>query len=328
MKKHIGLLVIFTLFLSNGIYAQGFLDSFLGKQPNKQKSNLRVKFLEGDEEVQEEILLLKLNGVIQEKVEDNMPLRGSKNMVEELKKDLKILINRESIKGAIIEINSPGGEVTCSDIMYNLIKTAKEKSGKPIVAIIGSMGASGAYYVACAADEIYAHPTSIIGSIGVIMQSMNIERLAEALGIKSVILKSDKTPMKDILSPFREMTDEERNSLLEIVEHIYNRFVSIVAESRDLTTEEVIKLANGGIFTSKKAKEVSLIDEIGYREDAFTRAYNLADLESAALVERSTKKGLGEILNELAEINSGAPTLMMELKTILEQGSEPQLLFK
>jgi protease-4 len=328
MKKNISILMVLAILLTNGAFAQGFLDSLLGKQTKSQGNELRVKFVEGNENVQEEVLLIKLSGVIQEKEEDSMPLKASKSMVDELKKDLKLLTKRESIKAAIIEINSPGGEVTCSDILYNLIQQAKKESNKPVVALIGAMGASGAYYIACAADEIYAHPTSIIGSIGVIMQSINIERLAEAIGIKPVVLKSDKTPMKDILSPYREMTEAERASLIDIIEHMYNRFVEIVAKSRNLSKEETIRLANGSLYSSQKAKEEGLIDQIGYREDAFKQAYSLADLDTAALVQRTSKKGLGEILGDLAEINSGAPLLINQFKTIMEGNTQPQLLFK
>lgn len=328
MKKYTVILIVFSVLLATAAFAQGFLDSLLGKQSKGQDQELRVKFLEGNENVQEEVLLIKLAGVIQEKEDDSMPLRASKNMINELKKDLRLLNKRDSIKAALIEINSPGGEVTCSDILYQLVKEAKKETKKPVVVLIGSMGASGAYYVACAADEIYAHPTSIIGSIGVIMQSINIETLAEAIGIKSVILKSENTPMKDILSPYREMTEEERASLIEIIDHIYDRFVDIVAESRKLSKKAVIKLANGGLYTSKKAKETGLIDDIGYRADAFKKAQKLAKLESAALVERTSKKGLSDILGDLAEINSGAPTLMHQFKGLIEGNAQPQLLFK
>ncbi|MGI6445782.1 MAG: signal peptide peptidase SppA [Candidatus Ozemobacteraceae bacterium] len=320
--------ILFSILFSQALYAQSIFDALLGKNDMSAKDKLRVKYIEGDSDVPEEILLINISGVIQEKNDDGMPMRPSKNIIEELKKDLEVLTKRNSVKGALIEINSPGGEVTCSDIMFHLIKKANKETGKPIVAIIGSMGASGAYYVACGANKIYAHPTSIIGSIGVIMQSINIERLSQMIGVKPVVLKSERTPMKDILSPYRELTEQERESLLLIVNNIYDRFINIVSESRELPKEDVIKLADGRIYTADKAKETALIDEIGYREDAFKKTCELAGIEKAALVKRIVKKGLGEFLGELAEINSGLPSLKNELKMLLETSGSPQIMLR
>ncbi|MDD2624698.1 MAG: signal peptide peptidase SppA [Candidatus Riflebacteria bacterium] len=331
MKKYklFACVTIFIFILSSqALNAQSILDALLGKSEVSSKDKLKVKYIEGDSDVQEEILLINISGVIQEENDDGMPMKPSKNIIEELKKDLEILKKRASVKGAIIEINSPGGEVTCSDIMFHLIKKANKETGKPIVAIIGSMGTSGAYYVACGANKIYAHPTSIIGSIGVIMQSINIERLSQMIGVKPVVLKSERTPMKDILSPYRELTEQERESLLLIVNNIYDRFIKIVAESRKLPIEDVVKLADGRIYTADKAKETALIDEIGYREDAFKKACELAGIEKAALVKRIVKKGLGDLLGELEEINSGLPSLKNELKTLIETSGNPKIMLR
>lgn len=327
MKKYLFAAVLMSLLILHSASAQGLL-SFLGGGESSKKA-IRVEFVEGDNDADEEILLIRINGVIQEhNEEDAMPLKMAKDPMESLKKDLEAARKRKAIKAVLIEINSPGGEVTASDIIYHQIKKMREDTGKPVVALIGAMGASGAYYVACSADRILAHPTSIVGSIGVLMQSMNVQELAGKVGLKAVTLKSDKTPMKDVLSPFKEMTVEEKAMLLQIINGVYDRFIDIVAGSRKIDREAVIKLADGGIYTAAKAKESRLIDEIGYREDAMAEACKLANIKSAALVKRITKKGFAELWADMSEMNSSLPALTSQLKTLLQYGSTPILMYK
>lgn len=326
MKKFLLTALILSLYCAATASAQGFLGLFGGSQ---NKKPIRVEFVEGDNDANEEILLIRINGVIQEREEDDsMPFRAAKDPLESVKKDLEAARKRKAIKAVLVEINSPGGEVTASDIIFHQIKKMREETGKPVVALIGTMGASGAYYVACAADRILAHPTSIVGSIGVLMQAMNVQELAEKLGFKAITLKSDQTPMKDVLSPFKEMTEQEKAMLMEIINGIYDRFIDIVAASRKLDREAVIKLADGGIYTAARAKEAGLVDEIGYREEAMAAACKLAEIESAALVKRVTKKSFSDLWADMSEINSSVPALVSEIKTLLHYGSTPVLMFK
>lgn len=326
MKKSLFFLLLVCFALTAPQPAQAFLGLFIGQEGKK---GVRVKFLEGDENAKDEILLIKLRGVIQERSDDESnPFKAGKDMIEEIKKDLDAARKRKAVKAILLEINSPGGEVTASDVIYHQIKKMREETGKPTVAIIGAIGASGAYYVACGADKIFAHPTSIIGSIGVLMQSMNVQQLAEKIGLKAVTLKSDKTPMKDVLSPFKQMTEEERNMLLSIIDSVYDRFIDIVAASRKLERDAVIKLADGGIYTAGKAKETGLVDEIGYREDAIAEACKLADIKSAALVQRVSKKSFAELVAELQEMNFAVPAVINRLETLLQHGSSPAVMFR
>ena len=306
--------------------AQGLFSLFSSAEPKK---TIRVKFVDGDEEAKDEILLISIKGVIQEQDnQDGMPFKIEKDLFENLKNDLEVARKRKAVKAILLEINSPGGEVTASDIVYQQLKKVQKETEKPVVAIIGTMGASGAYYVACAAKKILAHPTSIIGSIGVLMQAFNLEELAHKIGFKAITLKSDKTPMKDLLSPFKEVTPEERAMLMGIIDSIYNRFIDIVSESRNLSREQVIKIADGGIFTADRAKELGLIDAVGYREDAIAEACDLADIESAALVKRVTKKSISDILSDMSAMSSGVPALRSELRRLIMENGTPQLLFR
>lgn len=326
MKKVISLLLLLILITAQTLPAQGLFSLFGGSDAKKA---IRVKFVDGDEDAKDEILQIKIKGVIQEAdSEESMPFKIEKDLFENLRKDLEVARKRKAIKAILLEINSPGGEVTASDIVYQQLKKLQRETEKPVVAIIGTMGASGAYYVACAAGKIMAHPTSIIGSIGVLMQAMNLEELAKKVGLKAITLKSEKTPMKDVLSPFKEITPEERAMLMTIINSIYDRFIDIVSESRKLSREEVIKIADGGIFTAVQAKELGLIDAIGYREDAIAEACKIAGIKSAALVKRVTQKGISEILSEMSSMSSGMPALRSEIRNLLTNGATPVLMFR
>ena len=320
-------LVLALCMISVSLSAQGLLSGLLGG--GSEKKAPRVKFIEGDTEAPEEILLIKLNGVIQEKDEDDnalIALKNKKNILDLLKEELSLAANRNAIKAVYIEINSPGGEVTPSDLIHHMFKKFYQE---PIVAHIGAMGASGAYYIACACNKIYALPTSMIGSIGVLLQSLNIERLANNLGITPVTIKSDKTPMKDVLSPFRPATDEEKAMLLELVEDTYQRFVDIVAEGRNLKREDVIKLANGSVYTANKALKLGLIDGIAYRDEVAAEMCKMLNLKSVAIVKRVDEKNpLTELFGALSEKSSDIRPILDSFVKKLMIGNQPILMFR
>lgn len=327
MKK-LGLTLVFLL-LTFSCSAQGFFSGLLGDSKPKGP---KVKFVEGDSKAQEEVLLISLQGVIREIEEDDSPmmaLRNKKSMIESLKQDLSIAAKRDAIKAVYIDINSPGGEVTASDIIHHLIQKFYRETRKPVIAHIGAMGASGAYYAACGCNKIFAMPTSMIGSIGVLLQSINVEELANKLGIKATTIKSDKTPMKDVLSPLRPATEEEKAMLLELVEDSYQRFVDIVSASRNLKREEVIKLANGSIYTANKSLKLGLIDGIAYREEVIDEICKLCELKSIALVKRmEAKNSLSELFGMLSENSSDVRPMVEAFLDQLAIGNTPILMFK
>ncbi len=327
MKKF--LLVLTLCMISINVSAQGLLSGLLGSDEPKGP---KVKFYEGDNQAKEEILYLKLNGVIQEKEEDDnsiMSLRNKKSILEYLKDSLSFAAKREAIKAVYIEINSPGGEVTASDLVYHMFKKFYSETNKPIIAHIGSMGASGAYYAACGCTKIYALPTSMIGSIGVLLQSMNVEELASKIGIKPVTVKSDKTPMKDVLSPFREVTPEEKAMLLELVETSYQRFVDIVSENRKLNREDVIKLANGSVYTAQKAHKLGLVDGIGYRDEVAAEICKMLEIKSVAIVKLAEEKNpLSELFNVFSEKNDDIRPIINSFVKQLMIGNQPVLMFR
>ena len=327
MKKL--LLTITLCMFAVSASAQGLLSGLLGSSESKGP---KVKFMEGDNNAKEEILYLKINGVIQEKDDDDSPmmaLRQKKSVLDVMKEDLSFAAKREAVKAVYLEINSPGGEVTTSDLLYHMLKRFQEETKKPVIAHITAMGASGAYYTACGCKKIYALPTSMIGSIGVLLQAMNVEELANKLGIKAVTIKSDKTPMKDVLSPFRQSTEEEKAMLLELVETSYQRFVDIVTENRKLNREDVIKAANGSVYTAQKALKLGLVDGIGYREDVAAEICKMLDLKSIAIVKKvEEKNALSELLGAFSEQSSDIRPILNSFVKQLMIGNQPVLMFR
>lgn len=187
------------------------------------------------------------------------------------------------VKAIVLRINSPGGTVTASDILYSEILAFKKKTSKPVVAYFQDVAASGAYYLACAADEIIAQRTTVTGSIGVIMQMADLSGTLAKLGIQTDAIKSG--PMKDAGSPFRRMAPEERDLFQALVDGFYAQFVDAVNEGRPgLSRDEVLKLADGRVYNSEQALKAGLIDRIGSIHDAVDVAKKRAGIEAAHVV--------------------------------------------
>lgn len=190
--------------------------------------------------------------------------------IEEILSRVRAADNDPQVKGIIVEVNSPGGGVTPSDEIYMALMRFKEtdKSRKVLVHM-RDLAASGGYYVAMAGDYLMAEPTTIIGSIGVIMQSVNFQELATKIGIKDVTMKSGAN--KDLLNPFREVNPEQVAILQEMIDAMYDRFAGIVAESRGLDEGVLKELADGRVFTADGALKDGFIDGIGYWDDAVVK---------------------------------------------------------
>jgi protease-4 len=186
------------------------------------------------------------------------------------------------VKAVVLRINSPGGAVTASDIMYQDLCRFRRDTGKPVVACMMDVAASGAYYLAMGCDRVYAHPTTVTGSIGVIMSLYNASGLFGMLGVHSEPIKSG--PNKDIGNPARPMTDAERAILQGLVDHFYDQFVHVVVSGRHLPEERVRVLADGRIYSGLEAKQLGLVDELGYLDDALDAAMAMACLKDAAVV--------------------------------------------
>ncbi|MBN1365472.1 MAG: signal peptide peptidase SppA [Syntrophaceae bacterium] len=181
----------------------------------------------------------------------------------------------DSIVAVVLRINSPGGGVAAAQEIYNAVIELKKT--KKVVASMGSIAASGGLLVACAADKIVANPGTITGSISAIMHFANLEELLKKIGVKSSVVKSGE--YKDIGSPLREMTPEEKIIVQELVDDIYNQFVDVIVKERKISREKIMELADGRVFSGRKAKELGLVDYLGDMGSAAKLASKLAGRE-------------------------------------------------
>jgi protease-4 len=200
-------------------------------------------------------------------------IMGSERILESLDRFTK----DRNVKGIIFRIDSPGGAVAPSQEIYSAIKKIQEKGEKKTVAAFGNVAASGAYYLATAADRIISNPGTITGSIGVIMEMSNFEKLLDKVGIESYVLKSGK--YKDIGSVTRPMSEEEKQILQSVLDDVYMQFVEDVAEGRGMELEKVKNIANGSIFSGRQALGIGLVDQLGSFQDAVDLVVDLSGIE-------------------------------------------------
>ena len=193
----------------------------------------------------------------------------------------------DSIKAIVLRIDSPGGGVAASQEIYAAVVDIKKK--KKVVASMGSLAASGGYMIACAADKIVANPGTITGSISAIMHFANVEELLKKVGLKASVVKSGK--YKDIGSPVREMTSEEKKLLQELVDDIYDQFLDMVAQNRNIPKENVRDIADGRVFTGRQAHKLGLVDYLGDIGYAVTLAGEMSGIKGKPEVVYPKKKG-------------------------------------
>ena len=244
--------------------------------------SLREEVVDG--EGRNKILIVDISGIISDRRRSSgWGLRERPSIVAEVKEAFKKARADHAIFGVILRINSPGGTVTASDILYHEVLQYKMKTGVRVVACLMDVGTSGAYYIATAADEIMAHPTSLTGSIGVMAMKFNVQGLFSRIGIEEETIKSaDK---KDLWSPFRPNTPEEKEILQTIIDTLHRRFVDVVAGGRkSLTRGGVEELADGRIYTADQAHAVGLIDGVGYLNEAVEGLKEKAGIEKASVI--------------------------------------------
>jgi protease-4 len=230
----------------------------------------------------DKILLIDLAGVLAEEPILTLESRPPVPLLARVREELEKAEGDPQVRAMVLRINSPGGTVTASDILYHEIMRFKERRKVPVVASILDVGASGGYYVALAADRILAHPTTVTGSIGVLMLTVNAGGLLEKIGVSASYVKSGE--FKDMGSPFRSLRPEERTLFQDLIDRFYGRFVELVARSRKLDEARVRAFADGRIYTASQAQALGLIDQVGYLEDAITAARSAAGLGEASVV--------------------------------------------
>lgn len=229
----------------------------------------------------------------------------------------------DNVKAIILHVDSPGGSVFASDEIYQQIKEVN----KPLITAMGSLAASGGYYVAAPTDEIWASPHTLTCSIGVISQFLNLEEFSEEYGITAITVKSGK--FKDTGNPFREFTEADRELWQELIDEAYAEFVAVVAEGRDMSEPDVREVADGRICSGRQAQEMGLVDELGYLPDVIKRAAELGEIEleedeQPRIIEYTQETGFFsmmaaslyrpspvEELKEILHFNAGSPLMYL-----------------
>lgn len=191
--------------------------------------------------------------------------------------ELKRFSENPSVKAIVLRIDSPGGGVVPSQEIYDAVRQVRSKTSKTVIASMGNVAASGGYYIAAATDRIVANPGTLTGSIGVIMETANVEGLLQKIGIEGVVIKSGK--FKDVGSPLRKMSEEERGLMQAVMDDVHKQFIEAVAEGRAMELAEAQALADGRIFTGRQAKEAKLVDELGNLDDAIQMAADAVGIE-------------------------------------------------
>lgn len=223
----------------------------------------------------DKVLIISIQGAITDQAQEEM-FRHRPGLLAETLAQLKKARMDRNIKALVLKVDSPGGTVTASDILYNEIKHFKEVRNIPVVVSIMNVGASGAYYLALPADKIIAHPTSIVGSVGVIFLRPKVYGLMEKLGVAVEVNTSG--PEKDMGSPFKAATDEERAYFQTMIDSMAGRFYSLVATHRKLPEGAMDTIRKAGVFMPEQALKLGLVDGIGYLPESIGTAAKLAGI--------------------------------------------------
>ncbi len=259
---------------------------------------------------QERIVRIDLEGVISSGTVGEGVFGGGGSMVDSIKQQLDQAVKDKRVKAIVLRVNSPGGEVTASDIMYDAVRRAN--AVKPVVVYMDSVAASGGYYISCGASKIVATETTLTGSIGVIMESMSYHGLFDKVGMSMNTFTSG--PMKDTLSGARPMRDDEKAYIQGMVTSMYDRFVTVVSEGRKIS-KEALKggIADGRVYNGREAMEKKLVDQIGYIEDAYTLAKNLGKAPNAMVVKYGKGANVLDLFNMDAESRTQTNKIELQL---------------
>ncbi|MGD6943456.1 signal peptide peptidase SppA [Cytobacillus gottheilii] len=271
------------------------------------------------------IAVLNLNGTIQDTGEAGSLLGATGYNHQSFMKKLDFVKEDNSVEGIILRVNTPGGGVVESAEIHDKIVEIQEETEKPVYISMGSMAASGGYYISAPADKIFASAETMTGSLGVIMQGYNFSGLAENLGVDFVTIKSGE--YKDIMSSTREMTEEERSILQDMIDNSYDGFVKVISEGREMTEAEVREIADGRIYDGRQALELNLIDGFGYLDDVIQQMEDDYDLGGAQVVQYADNVGFGSLLSMGVQKFAGPETEMVGLVNLLSHTHSPRLMY-
>jgi len=324
----LGIAAVILIF-STGV---SIVQSLVSKEPEQAFSKLLLPETDYTEEVIEEgnptkkIVVLNVEGVIQDTGEESPLLDIETYNHHSFMEKLDAIEEDSTVHGIVLRVNSPGGGVVESAEIYDKLVEIIEKHKKPVYVSMGSMAASGGYYISAPATKIFASKDTMTGSIGVIMESYNVTELAKKLGVDAVTIKSG--PYKDIMSPTRKMTDEEREILQEMIDNAYADFVKVIANGRGMPEEQVRQIADGRIYDGRQAKEINLIDEFGYLDDTIAAMKKEQKLNNAQVVRYVDDYwGLGSFLGMNTGKRLGKDAETTALIQLLSHRNSPRLMY-
>ncbi len=297
------LALIATVFFSGTCGIAAGAGATAGSNDNKP-SKMKESLVDGKPEAVKKIAVITIEGMIMESMGTGP---GTVSLVSS---SLKAIEEDENVVGVLLAIDTPGGGVTASDRIYHDLAEFKKRTKLPIHAVFYDVAASGGYYVAMAADHITAHPTTVTGSIGVISKFYNVSGAMDKLGVSVNVVKSlnneGKVSFKDMGSPYRPMTPEERKLLQGLITEMWVRFTDVVIEGRQgkMKPEKIRELADGRVFTGRQAKAAGLVDAVGYRDDVYKAIREAAKSPDAKIVAYKKEPGLKEILGFSSHVTS------------------------
>ncbi len=301
------------------IIASGF--SKIKDISDEQFESYERKFISGSKSSPNTILVIPVNGVITAGSEPSL-FDAAMASAAKICQYLKMAKKDKSVKAVIMNINSPGGEVVASDQIHHAIMQVRN-AGKPVIAVIGTMGASGGYYIACACDKIIAHRLSVTGSIGVIIQSYKYYDLLKKIGVKSDTYTSCR--YKDLLSGARKEKPGERAIIQGHIDKVYQAFIKIVADGRPALSVKQLQnsiITDGRIFLGSEALKLKLIDKLGFFEDGVKIAAKLADLKDYRVVAYKKKFSIAAFFNAKSGIQASSINIKIpgKSKNMIEAG--------
>ncbi|MDQ2918387.1 MAG: signal peptide peptidase SppA [Verrucomicrobiota bacterium] len=305
-----------SLFFNIALFVAGFSRLAGTSREQEPIPQFRETVVErGHKGSKDKIALITLRGVISSSLSGNV----GDSMVDDMRLALDQAREDNNVRAVVLEIDSPGGEVTASDVIYNAV--VKTRARKPVVVYMDSLAASGGYYVACGGKYLIANETTITGSIGVIIQTLNYEQLFNKIGLSSIVFKSGK--FKDMLNGARPITPEEREYVQSFVMGTYEKFLGIVAKERNLSADTLRNtIADGRILSGRDAQTDKLIDGLGQIEDAFSKARELGGSTGATVVKYGPPFAWNHLFRALSQSRSPKLelTLPKQLMPQLESG--------
>ena len=301
MGKRGSILILFIGLAISGCVSQGLFP---------KTSALEETQLSG--KGKDKVLLIEVSGLLTSSKPTNVidRLLERPSLPTRFKEELTKAADDGKVKAIVLRINSPGGTVTASDILYHEVREFKRERNIPVVACIMDLGTSGGYYLAAASDRIIAHPSAVTGSLGVIMLTVNGAGLMEKIGLEANAITSG--PHKDMGSPFRPLSTKDQAIFQSVIDSLYQRFLDVIQQGRPrLTKEKIRQLADGRIYSAPQAKKAGLIDDIGYLDDAIDLAKREAGITEAKVVMYERPGGYHPNIYAQWGSGGGNPTFMI-----------------